>query len=139
MSISGKGTTPHAGSAPSPPHQLPTPPPPPPPLRSHFPMPTLSSASTPAPDYEVDFDVSEDHHSSIDLHVSSASLLHSHYFGALLSDRWSPAPPPSRGGRRGGGSEAEGGEDRHEATKKGRGRGHSGREGGDEAAAEGRE
>lgn len=57
-----------------------------------FPNADLVLRLDPCPDYEVDFDVSEDHHSSIDLHVSSVSLLHSHYFGALLSDRWSPAP-----------------------------------------------
>ncbi|KAF8674355.1 hypothetical protein HU200_048185 [Digitaria exilis] len=35
----------------------------------------------------------------LDLHVSSASLLRSRYFAALLSDRWSPSPSAAGGGR----------------------------------------
>ncbi|XP_044980151.1 BTB/POZ domain-containing protein At1g63850-like [Hordeum vulgare subsp. vulgare] len=36
---------------------------------------------------------------SLDLHVSSASLLRSRYFAALLSDRWCPDPSSSPAGR----------------------------------------
>jgi hypothetical protein len=35
----------------------------------------------------------------LDLHVSSASLLRSRYFAALLSDRWSPSTFAAAGGR----------------------------------------
>uniref|UniRef100_A0A0D9VYE7 At3g05675-like ankyrin-like domain-containing protein n=1 Tax=Leersia perrieri TaxID=77586 RepID=A0A0D9VYE7_9ORYZ len=38
---------------------------------------------------------------SLDLHVSSSSLLRSRYFAALLSDRWSPAPSSTAGGGHG--------------------------------------
>ncbi|XP_006650517.1 BTB/POZ domain-containing protein At1g63850-like [Oryza brachyantha] len=57
----------------------------------------------PCPDDGADFDAGgEDQRGSeapsLDLHVSSASLLRSRYFGALLSDRWSPAPSSAAGG-----------------------------------------
>ncbi|EAZ28420.1 hypothetical protein OsJ_12401 [Oryza sativa Japonica Group] len=52
----------------------------------------------PCPDDDADLDAGEDHRPSLDLHVSSASLLRSRYFAALLSDRWSPAPTSAAGG-----------------------------------------
>ncbi|KAG8062409.1 hypothetical protein GUJ93_ZPchr0003g18295 [Zizania palustris] len=55
----------------------------------------------PCPDAVVDLDAGEGHRgidNSLDLHVSSASLLRSRYFAALLSDRWNPAPSSAAAG-----------------------------------------
>ncbi|KAG8097992.1 hypothetical protein GUJ93_ZPchr0013g35737 [Zizania palustris] len=55
----------------------------------------------PDDDGDVDHDACEDHRGLdpfLDLHVSSASLLRSRYFAALLSDRWSPAPSSASDG-----------------------------------------
>ncbi|XP_037429056.1 BTB/POZ domain-containing protein At1g63850-like [Triticum dicoccoides] len=48
---------------------------------------------------DADADVKPDPAAFLDLHVSSASLLSSRYFAALLSDRWCPDPSSSPAGR----------------------------------------
>ncbi|GJM96439.1 hypothetical protein PR202_ga13275 [Eleusine coracana subsp. coracana] len=56
-----------------------------------------SCPDNPESDGDCDHAAASDLDSFLDLHVSSASLLRSRYFAALLSDRWSPAPSAAGG------------------------------------------
>ncbi|KAJ1293834.1 hypothetical protein BS78_01G099300 [Paspalum vaginatum] len=91
-----------------------SPPSPPPPSTSSLSTASLSFPNAdlllrlhldPSPDDADDEPVADSHLPAaapgtfLDLHVSSASLLRSRYFAALLSDRWSPSPSSAAGGR----------------------------------------